>query len=67
MGKLTRLLPHACVVLAGMFITFFVIDKFNGAMSVLGANTLAKTLLLLFAIVSIIVSVMLIVRQRREE
>ena len=67
MDKLARLLPHACVVLAGMFIAFFIIDHYNGAMSVLGANGLAKGLLFVFSIVSVIVSVMLIRRQRRED
>jgi hypothetical protein len=66
MDKIARLLPHICVILAGMFITFFIIDQFNGAASVLGDNTAAKVLLFLFSIVAVIVSAMLIHRQRRE-
>lgn len=66
MNTIKRLLPHLCIVFAGMFIAFFVVDHFNGAMSVLGTNTAAKTLLFLFSVVAIIVSGMLIYKQRRE-
>jgi hypothetical protein len=67
MKLIVKLLPHLCIVLAGMFITFFIISQFNGAASVLGDNALAKTLLFLFSIVAVVVSSMLIRRQRREE
>jgi hypothetical protein len=66
MDRIARLLPHACVVLAGMFITFFIIDQYNSAMSVLGNNSAAKFFLLIFSIVAVIVSAMLIYKQRRE-
>jgi membrane protein implicated in regulation of membrane protease activity len=65
-NRIAKLLPHVCLILAGMFITFFIIDRLNGAMSVLGTNTAAKVLLFLFSIVSVIVSAMLIHRQRNE-
>lgn len=66
MNTVKRLLPHLCVVFAGMFITFYVIDKFNSAMSVIGNNPIEKSLLLVFSIVAVIVSAMLIYKQRRE-
>jgi membrane protein implicated in regulation of membrane protease activity len=67
MAKLAKLLPHVCIILAGMFITFFIISQFNGAASVLGDNAAAKTLLFVFSIIAIVVSAMLIYRQRRAE
>jgi hypothetical protein len=66
MGAIKKLLPHLCVILAGMYITFFIIDQFNAAMTLID-NPMAKTLLFVFSIVSVIVSVMLIRRQRMEE
>jgi hypothetical protein len=65
-NRIARLLPHICVILAGMFITFFVISQLNGAASVIGDNGMAKTLLFLFSVVAVIVSAMLIHKQRRE-
>jgi hypothetical protein len=65
MNIVKKLLPHACVILAGMFIIFCVIEKFNSAMTLLD-NPIAKNLLLLFGIVAVIVSGMLIYRQRRD-
>jgi hypothetical protein len=55
------------VILAGMFITFFIIDQFNSAMSVLGDNGAAKALLFVFCTVAIVVSSILIYKQRRED
>lgn len=66
MVKIKKLLPHLCIILAGMFITFYIIDQFNGAMSVLGSNALAKLLLFVFCIIAIVVSGILISKQRRE-
>jgi heme/copper-type cytochrome/quinol oxidase subunit 3 len=66
MNTIKKMLPHLCILFAGMFITFFVIDQFNSAMSVIGNNTLAKTLLLLFSVTAVVVSGMLIRRQRSD-
>ena len=44
-----KLLPHAGIILALMFITFFIVDKFNGAMNFIN-NDISKALLLLFAL-----------------
>jgi hypothetical protein len=67
LNTVKKLIPHLCIVLSGMFITFIVIDQFNSAMSVVGNNSIEKTFLFLFSIVSLIVSIMLISRQRRED
>jgi hypothetical protein len=65
MDIVKKLIPHLCIVLAGMFITFFIVDKFNSAMAVLDNDT-EKAILFIFCIVALIVSGMLIYRQRRE-
>lgn len=49
---LRKLLPHVNIILGLMFITFFIVDKFNGAMNFID-NDISKGLLLLFALVSI--------------
>lgn len=64
MSTIKKMLPHLCILFAGMFITFCVIDLFNSAMSVLGNNSLAKTMLLLFCITAIAVSGMQIRKNR---
>lgn len=66
MKLVKKLLPHACIIFAGMMITFFIIDNFNDAMALIN-NTTTKVLLFFFSIVSIVVSCMLISRQRRED
>ena len=66
MKLVKRLLPHACIIFAGMMITFFIIDNFNEAMALIN-NATTKLLLFLFSIVSVIVSCMLISKQRRED
>lgn len=66
MNLVKKALPHLCIIFAGMFVTFCIIDRFNNAMSVIGNNPLEKTALFLFSIVAVIVSGMLIHKQRRE-
>ena len=58
-------LPHICVILSGLFITFFIVDKFNAEMAFIN-NDASKLLLLLFCLVSVTVSSMMIWRNRRE-
>ena len=53
MSVIRKLLPHANIILALMFVTFFIVDKFNGAMNFLG-NDISKGLLLALALVSIV-------------
>lgn len=52
MSIFRKLLPHVNIILGLMFITFFIVDKFNGAMNFIG-NDISKGLLLLLALVSI--------------
>lgn len=66
MRIIKNLLPHVSLILSGMFITFFILDKLNPNMAFIN-NDATKLLLLLFAIVSLIVSLRLILHIRREE
>lgn len=66
MRTLRNLFPHICLILSGVFITFFILDKFNGEMAFIN-NDASKLMLLLFCLVSIVVSMMLILQRRREE
>ena len=64
MGMIRKLLPHVGIILALMFITFFIVDKFNGAMNFIG-NDISKGLLLVFSLVSIGNSCLLIHQNRK--
>ncbi len=66
MEHIKKILPHISIILAGMMLTFVIIDNFNNARGLVN-NDATKALLLIFTIISIVVSVMLIRRQRRED
>lgn len=61
-----KMLPHATLIVAVMFVVFFCIDRVNEAMNFLGAE-ISKWLLLIFCILSIVTSVLLIISQRRDQ
>ncbi len=65
MKGLRTLLPHVGIILSLMFITLFIVDKFNGAMNFLG-NDISKALLLLFSLVSVGNSCFLIHQNRKQ-
>ena len=60
-----RILPHICIDMAVIFLVLWIIDRFNGAMNMLGRDVF-KIPFLVFLVLVIILSVMDIVRQRRE-
>ena len=60
-----RILPHICIDMAVIFLVLWVIDRFNGAMNMLGRDVF-KIPFMVFLLLVIILSVMEIVRQRRE-
>lgn len=64
MSNFRKLLPHVNIILGLMFITFFIVDKFNGAMNFIG-NDISKGLLLLFALVSMVNAGFVIQENRR--
>jgi len=66
MKTIAKLLPHVAIILSGMLIVFFIVDRFNSAMGFLD-NDAAKVLICALGVVSIVNSIMLIAHQRRLE
>lgn len=65
MNTFKRILPHLSIILASMTLVFTIISQFNGSMGYM-SHGMTRFLLLVFSVVSIVVSCMLISRQRRE-
>jgi hypothetical protein len=61
---LKKTLPHICIIISVMMLTFFVIDQVNGAMNFIN-NNIFKGLLLVYCIAVIATAVFLIVDNRR--
>ena len=61
-----KLLPHIAIVISGMLIVFFVIDRVNKPMGFL-TNEFHKTLLFVLSLLSIWMAVQVISLQRRRE
>jgi hypothetical protein len=66
MKPIAKLLPHVGIILSGMLIVFFVVDRFNSAMGFFD-NDAAKILICALGVVSIANSILLIAHQRRLE
>lgn len=66
MLKILKFLSHLDIILGGMFLTFFIIDRFNPAMDFLG-NDISKWLLCLLSADTIIVAVLSLVAIRAGE
>jgi len=61
---LRKLLPHLCIILSLMMLTFIVIDRVNRAMNFID-NDIFKGLLLIYSIAVIMTSIFLIADNRR--
>ena len=61
-----KLLPHAAIVISGMLIVFFVIDRVNQPMGFM-TNEFHKRLAFVLAVLSIYFAIQLITLQRRAE
>jgi hypothetical protein len=61
-----RVLPHLSIILSGMLLTFFIIDRVNTAMAFIN-NDITKWLIGISAVLSMIVAGMLIHCQRRSD
>ncbi len=57
------ILSHSILVLSGMYIVFFCIDRVNTAMNFIN-NGITKTLLLILCLLSILLSIMNIAQRR---
>ena len=62
---LKKILPHICLDMAVIFLVLWVIDRFNGAMNMLGRDTF-KIPFAVFLVLVLVQSVVMIVKQRRE-
>ena len=62
---LKKILPHICLDMAVIFLVLWVIDRFNGAMNMLGRDTF-KIPFAVFLVLVLIQSVVMIVKQSRE-
>jgi len=60
-----RILPHICIDVAVIFMVLWVIDRFNGAMNMLGRDVF-KIPFMIFLVLVVIEAVIHIVEQRRE-
>jgi len=65
MKTLYKILPHILIVLAGMFIVLFTVDKINSAMAFIN-NDITKALLAVFSVVALINAILFIRLQRRQ-
>lgn len=59
-----KLIPHICVILSVMLLTFYVLDRYNPGMNFVG-NNFFKTLLLLNVIAAIITAFFQITSNRK--
>lgn len=62
---LRKLLPHAAIILSGMYFVFFFIDRVNSAMAFIN-NRITKGLLFALCVVAVIESIWLIRDERNK-
>lgn len=65
MKVLKNILPHICLMLSAVFVTYYILDRYNPGREFLNRVEI-KELLLVFAILAAIVSVILVRYNRRE-
>jgi len=62
---LRKLLAHGAIIISGMYIVFFFIDRVNPTMNFID-NDITKPLLLILGVISIINSIQVIAQTRKE-
>lgn len=62
---LRKLLPHAAIILSGMYLVFFLIDRVNSAMCFIN-NDITKWLILILCAISVLNAISLIRGERRK-
>lgn len=62
---LRKLLPHAAIVISGMYFVFFFIDRVNSAMAFIN-NRITKGLLFVLCVISVVNACLLIRDERRK-
>ena len=63
MKRLSKILPHITIILAGMFIVFWILDILNPTMNFINRNKL----LLAFCISAIITAILAVYYQRKSD
>ena len=65
MGVIKKLLAHCAIIISGMYIVFFFIDRVNPAMGFVD-NDITKPLLLALALIAIINAIQVIAAERKK-
>ena len=65
MGMIKKLLSHCAIIISGMYIVFFFIDRVNPAMGFID-NDITKPLLLALALIAIINAIQVIAAERKK-
>ena len=60
-----RLLAHSAIIISGMYLVFFFIDRVNPAMSFID-NSITKYLLVALSVLSVVNGIQVIAQTRRE-
>lgn len=61
---LRKILPHAAIIISGMYFVFFFIDRVNSAMAFID-NDITKILLFILCVVSVVNAILLLKAERR--
>jgi hypothetical protein len=65
MKRLIRILPHITIILSAMFITFWILDKYNPMMNFITSD-ISNALLLAFCISSLITAILAVALERKK-
>lgn len=66
MKRLSKILPHITIILAGMFIVFWILDILNPTMNFINRK-ISNKLLLAFFISAIITAILAVYYQRKSD
>ena len=66
MKRLSKILPHITIILAGMFIVFWILDILNPTMNFINRK-ISNKLLLAFRISAIITAILAVYYQRKSD
>jgi len=66
MRRIIRVLPHLTIILALMFVTFWILDIYNPMMNFVNSS-ISNVLLLIFCILSIMTSIISIALDRKPD
>ncbi|MDF2907751.1 MAG: hypothetical protein K0R34_3072 [Herbinix sp.] len=64
MKRIIRILPHITIILSAMFITLWILDKYNPLMNFLDSD-LSNALMLIFFLSSMVTAIVLVAIERK--